>query len=140
MARLAPKERAELPDRLFAYVDSHGRRRLPLHDAAHVRNALARFGQVQFEDEAARDRARTRLLQAAKRFKIVPIGFIAGQLQSERAGRTSGRAYSPVELPSGFVTMLMTDIEGSTGLVHQLGDAYGTVLDDMRAVLRQSTS
>jgi class 3 adenylate cyclase len=130
MARLAPKERAELPDRLFAYVDSRGRRRLPIHDAAHVRNALARFSQVQFDDEAARDRARTRLLQAAKRFKIVPIGFIEGQLRSER----------PAALPSGFVTMLMTDIEGSTGLLHQLGEAYGTLLDEVCTVLRQSTS
>src|SRR5918997_388206 len=111
MAKLGAKERAQLPDSAFAYIDSQGKRRLPLHDAAHVRNALARFSQVQFEDEAARDRARTRLLQAAKRFKIVPIGFIAGQLRSEREG--AGRADLPVVLPSGFVTMLMTDMEGS---------------------------
>jgi len=32
-----------------AYVDSHGRRRLPINDAAHVRNALARFNQVMFD-------------------------------------------------------------------------------------------
>ena len=63
MVRLDPKERAGLPDRAFAYVDSRGRRRLPIHDPAHVRNALARFGQVTFEDDAARDRAGTRLLQ-----------------------------------------------------------------------------
>jgi class 3 adenylate cyclase len=138
MARLAPRERAELPDRQFAYVDSRGRRRLPLHDAAHVRNALARFSQVQFEDDAARDRARTRLLQAAKRFRIVPIGFIAGQLRSER--ESGGRAGLPVVLPSGFVTMLMTDIEGSTGLVQHLGEAYGSVLDRLTAVLRGCTS
>ena len=95
VARLGATERAGLPDRAFAYVDSRGRRRLPIHDPAHVRNALSRFGQVAFEDEAARDRARTRLLQAAKKYKIVPVGFIAGQLQSERAlGESAATARS----------------------------------------------
>ena len=84
MAQLGAAERARLPDSAFAYVDSHGRRRLPIHDAGHVRNALARFNQVAFEDDAARDRARKRLLNAAKKFKIVPVGFITDQLQSER--------------------------------------------------------
>jgi len=45
-------------------VDSRGGRRLPIHDAAHVRNALARFNQVVFEDERYRERARHRLLNA----------------------------------------------------------------------------
>jgi len=65
MPPLGAKERAQLPDSAFAYVDSRGRRRLPINDAAHVRNALARFSQVAFEDEGARDKARTRLLRAA---------------------------------------------------------------------------
>ena len=117
MPRLDPKERAGLPDRAFAYIDSHGQRRLPINDPAHVRNALVRFGQVTFESEAARDQARLRLLNAAKKFKIVPVGFIAGQLQTERA---LGERSEPVPLPSGFVTMLMTDIEGSTALVRRL--------------------
>src|SRR5687768_15406168 len=46
MATLSAKERAQLPDSAFAYIDSSGKRRLPIHDASHVRNALARFGQV----------------------------------------------------------------------------------------------
>jgi class 3 adenylate cyclase len=36
MARLKSKKRARLPDRAFAYIDSRGRRRLPIHDRAHV--------------------------------------------------------------------------------------------------------
>ncbi|HLA17503.1 MAG TPA: DUF6582 domain-containing protein, partial [Candidatus Limnocylindrales bacterium] len=76
MATLDLKRRRQLPDRAFAYVDSSGRRRLPINDEAHVRNALARFDQVHFEDEAARDRARGRLLRAAGRYAIVPVGFI----------------------------------------------------------------
>ena len=125
MARLDATRRADLPDRAFAYVDSRGRRRLPINDEAHVRNALARFGQVKFEDEHARERARKRLLNAAKKFGIVPVGFITGQLETERR-----REPEPVATPSGFVTMLMTDIEGSTALVHRLGDGYSELIAD----------
>lgn len=84
MARLSSRDRAVLPDSAFAYIDSRGRRRLPINDEAHVRNALARFNQVTFENEAARERARKKLLNAAKKYGIVPVGFIDGQLQSER--------------------------------------------------------
>jgi class 3 adenylate cyclase len=136
MAQLGAAERARLPDSAFAYIDAHGRRRLPIHDAGHVRNALARFNQVSFEDDAARDRARKRLLNAAKKFKIVPVGFITNQLQSERDHRR--RDDEPLRLPSGFVTMLLTDIEGSTALVHRLGDHYGDLLERVRALLRDT--
>src|SRR2546426_12335114 len=121
MAQLDSTTRADLPNSAFAYVDSRGRRRLPIHDEAHVRNALARFNQVKFEDENARQRARQRLLNAAKRYRIVPVGFITGQLKSERE---LGELRPRMELPSGFVTMLMTDVEGSTALVHRLGERY----------------
>jgi class 3 adenylate cyclase len=130
--RLEPSDRAKLPASAFAYVDERGRKRLPIHDAAHVRNALARFNQVVFEDEQAREQARTRLLKAAKRFGIVPVGFITGQLQSERE---IGRRAEPVHLPSGFVTMLFTDVEGSTELLHRLGDGYSDLLDGLRKLL-----
>ena len=117
------------PISAFAYVDAAGHRRLPIHDEAHVRNALARFNQVTFHDQAARDRALARLLKAAKRYRIVPVGFIASQLQSGR-----GQADGPF-LPSGFVTLLMTDIEGSTGLLDRLGDRYAELLDDVQTCL-----
>src|SRR5262245_57052471 len=134
MARLGSANRAELPNSAFAYVDSRGRRRLPIHDASHVRNALARFNQVDFEDEQARERARTRLLNAAKKYRIVPVWFIAAQIRSERV-RSSASLGESAPLPSGFVTLLMTDVEGSTALVRQLGDGYGTLIDRVRALL-----
>jgi class 3 adenylate cyclase len=137
MARLDAADRATLPDTAFAYVDSRGRRRLPIHDASHVRNALARFNQVAFEDEAARDRARTRLLKAARKYRIVPVGFIAAQLRSERARSALG---DPAPLPSGFVTLLMTDVEGSTALLQRLGERYGKLLDRTRALLTDAVS
>ncbi|HEV8438305.1 MAG TPA: adenylate/guanylate cyclase domain-containing protein [Methylomirabilota bacterium] len=243
MSRLDAGKRARLPASAFAYVDSRGRRRLPVHDEAHVRNALARFNQVAFEDDTARERARTRLLNAAKKYGIVPVGFITGQLQSERRDATAGRlvielgrhgapgeleqrlrsvlrdptlavlhwsdaagAYldgtgKPIPLPAdggprgvtylerqgrpmtalvhdptvlddpdltktvlaavrfvvekerlhgqiqatstdaaalptGFVTLLMTDIEASTALLRRLGDRYGDLLNDVRGILR----
>ncbi|HEY4609084.1 MAG TPA: hypothetical protein VIH06_07765, partial [Ilumatobacteraceae bacterium] len=137
MPRLDPKERAKLPDRAFAYIDSTGRRRLPIHDPSHVRNALVRFGQVTFEDETAKEQARMRLLNAAKKFKIVPVGFIAGQLQN---ARVVSQRREIVALPSGFVTMLMTDIEGSTALVHALGPRYRELIDTVWAILRKGVS
>lgn len=124
MPPLGAKERAQLPDKAFAYIDSGGRRRLPINDAAHVRNALARFSQVVFEDEAARDRARTRLLRAAQKHGIVPIGFISSQLQPQR------------KLPKGEVTFLLTDIEGSTELLARLGERYAALLSDVRRAVR----
>jgi class 3 adenylate cyclase len=134
VAKLDSTNRADLPDSAFAYVDSKGKRRLPINDEAHVRNALARFEQVAFEDDAARERARKKLLAAAKKYGIVPVGFITGQLQSERK-RGEKQANQPLVLPSGVVTMMMTDIEDSTGLLHQLGDGYRELIDDVRGIL-----
>ena len=41
------------------------------------------------------------------------------------------------ELPSGTVTLLFTDIEGSTRLLHELGDRYGEALAGHRRLLRE---
>jgi predicted ATPase/class 3 adenylate cyclase len=40
------------------------------------------------------------------------------------------------ELPTGTVTLLLTDIEGSTRLLQQVGDRYGGVLAECRHLLR----
>ena len=208
-----------------------------------MKNALARFSQVVFETDTAREQARRRLLNAAKKFRIVPVGFFTGQLQSEQQQAKTGRlvielgrnpapgelerrlrtvlrdptlavlnwsdasgAYvdatgKPVPLPaegdkravtflerqgrpmtalvhnpmalddadlsetvltavrfvvekerlrgqiqatstdaaalpSGFVTLLMTDIEASTALLRTLGDRYGALLNEVRGILR----
>jgi class 3 adenylate cyclase len=124
VATLTAKERAALPDSAFAYVDSTGKRRLPIHDASHVRNALARFGQVAFEDDAARDRARSRLLRAAQKHGIMPIGFISAQLEPQK------------KLPKGNVTFLLCDIERSTELLARIGDGYSSVLAEVRRRVR----
>jgi len=245
MSQLSSKKRARLPKSAFAYVDSKGRRRLPINDKSHVRNALARFNQTAFEDEAARERARKRLLTAARKYKIVPVGFMTGQLRSQSTAATAGRLVielgqvsTPTEferqlrvalrdptlsvlhwsesagmyldgegrpatlpadgghravtllerqghpmialvhdravldnpdlvktvtaavrlavenerlrgqvearasevrtLPAGHVTFLLSDIEGSTGLLRKLGDRYAALLADVRAILRSA--
>jgi class 3 adenylate cyclase len=248
MSQLSSSKRKRLPKTAFAYVDSRGRKRLPIHDESHVRNALARFNQVAFEDEAAKERARQRLLTAARKYKIVPVGFVTGQLRSqmteaaagrlvielgqvgasgefERAlrgalrdrtltvlhwsesagqyldgagrpaalpaegadravtlieregrkgqpmvalvhqqavldhpdlvktvtaaarlavenerlrGRVDAQASEARTLPTGQVTFLLSDIEGSTGLLDRLGDRYAALLGDVRAIIRSA--
>jgi class 3 adenylate cyclase len=132
MARLRTSDRAKLPDSAFAYVDSRGRRRLPINDESHVRAALSRFERVAFEDDATREAARKRLLNAARRYGIVPVGFITGQLKAERIRSAPVAA----ALPTGNVTFLMTDMEGSTALLGRLGPRYPGLLRDVRSIVR----
>src|ERR1043165_9602870 len=40
------------------------------------------------------------------------------------------------DLPTGVVTLLFTDVEGSTRLLHDLGDGYGAALQEHRRRLR----
>jgi predicted ATPase len=42
------------------------------------------------------------------------------------------------ELPTGTVTFLFTDIEGSTRLLHEFGDAYADALAEHRRLLREA--
>jgi predicted ATPase/class 3 adenylate cyclase len=42
------------------------------------------------------------------------------------------------ELPTGTVTFLFSDIEGSTRLLHELGRRYGDVLEEHRRLLREA--
>jgi class 3 adenylate cyclase len=46
---------------------------------------------------------------------------------------------SPDELPTGTVTFLFTDVEGSTKRLHELGaEAYSSVLSEHRRILRDA--
>src|SRR5260221_3646802 len=46
------------------------------------------------------------------------------------------RRFSVRDLPAGTITMLFTDIEGSTHLLQQLGDRYAELLTGCRNLLR----
>lgn len=132
MAELDAGKRSRLPDSAFAYVDSRGRRRLPIQDAAHVRNALARFNQVAFEDEPARERARQRLLRAARKHGIVPIGFIDGQLRSGRREADAGRLVADLGSagdPEAFEERLRRVLGDPTVAVLQWSESAEAYLD-----------
>ena len=70
MNDLTTKERDRLRKDQFAYVDRDGGEHLPIHDESHARNAIARFNQTDFESKAAKERARKKILAAAKRHDI----------------------------------------------------------------------
>ena len=63
----AEKSRDELPDHAFAFPEQ---RKEPLTDASHVRNALARFDQVQGVNDEDREVAFANILKAAEHFDI----------------------------------------------------------------------
>jgi hypothetical protein len=77
-AVLGTKDRNDLPDSAFAFIEGGGtkdadgkttprdKRHFPIHDKVHVENALSRIGQgAKFGDEA-----KPKVLAAAKKFKV----------------------------------------------------------------------
>lgn len=70
MAELDTKKRDKLRSSQFAYVDSKGGEHLPINDESHVRNAMARFNQTDFQSKSAKESARRKILAAAKRHGI----------------------------------------------------------------------
>jgi hypothetical protein len=70
MAELTTKSRDRLGDGSFAYIDREGERHLPINDADHVRNAISRFNQTDFQSKTAKHEAARRILAAAKRHDI----------------------------------------------------------------------
>lgn len=67
MTELDKKDREKLPAREFAFAKQ---RKEPLEDASHVRNAVARFDQVEGVSDAERDEAWKRIETAAKKFGV----------------------------------------------------------------------
>ena len=64
---LTTAQQNDLPDRAFAFPEQ---RKEPLVDAKHVRNAVARFDQVEGVSDAERDRAWKRIEDAARRYDV----------------------------------------------------------------------
>ena len=65
--QLSSKERRELPDSVYAFP---GKRKEPLTDASHVRNAVARFDQVQGVSDEEREQAFANIKAAAKHYGV----------------------------------------------------------------------
>ena len=64
---MSTADKDDLPAKDFAFPKQ---RKEPLTDARHVRNAIARFDQVEGVSDAERDRAWQRILAAAKRYDV----------------------------------------------------------------------
>ncbi len=64
---LSTAQKDRLPDSSFAFASE---RKEPLIDAKHVRNAIARFMQVEDVSDAERDKAWRRIRAAAKKFDV----------------------------------------------------------------------
>jgi hypothetical protein len=64
---MSTADKDKLADREFAFP---GECKEPLTDARHVRNAIARFDQVEGVSDTERDRAWQRILAAAKRYDV----------------------------------------------------------------------
>ena len=64
---LSSKDRQELPDSAYAFPKQ---RKEPLTDAAHVKNALARFDQVKGVSDEDRDLAFANIKKAARHYGI----------------------------------------------------------------------
>ncbi len=67
MSRLDQSDRDHLSSRQFAFPKD---RKEPLEDASHVRNAVARFNQVEGVSDAERDEAWKRIKAAARRYDV----------------------------------------------------------------------
>jgi hypothetical protein len=70
MATLTEKKRDKLRSNQFAYVDKDGGEHLPIHDESHIRNAMARWNQTEFQSSTAKEEARKKIVSAAKRHGI----------------------------------------------------------------------
>jgi hypothetical protein len=64
---LSTAQKDKLPDNVFAFPREH---KEPLTDAKHVRNAVARFDQVEGITDAEKDSAWKRILKAAKKYDV----------------------------------------------------------------------
>jgi cell division protein FtsX len=67
MSELSEKQRDKLPKSEFAFPKE---RKEPLEDASHVRNAIARFDQVEGVSDSEKDEAWDRIKKAAKKYGV----------------------------------------------------------------------
>ena len=67
MSELNEKQRDELDEDKFAFPEQ---RKEPLEGASHVRNAIARFNQVEGVSDDERDAAWKRIKTAAKKYDV----------------------------------------------------------------------
>ena len=65
--KLSTEERNELPSSVYAFPE---RRKEPMTDGSHVRNAIARFDQVKDVSDEEREQAFANIQAAARHYKV----------------------------------------------------------------------
>ena len=100
---LSATEENALDDGQFAYVGPDGERKLPIHDKAHVANALARLNQTDIP-EAARRKAFRKIAAAAGRLGV--------EVSDEMKRRYGGERSAP---PPGSPLGQLADFERRHG-------------------------
>jgi hypothetical protein len=82
MSKLTTEDRKEIPSKQYAFPKE---KKEPLENAAHVRNAVARFNQVEGVSEAEKDAAWKRIKAAAKKYNVELNESSRGELKPSHA-------------------------------------------------------
>jgi len=86
---LSTQRRNRMPGQMFAFAR---KRKEPINDARHVRNAVARFDQVEGVTNAERDRAWRRIREAARRFGVnIEVRGWRALMKGRKTGRVRRR-------------------------------------------------
>lgn len=92
----------KMPESDFAYIDAEGGRHLPIHDEEHVRAAMARFNQTQFESDDAKKKAHAKMIAAARR-----MGMEVSEESAKAGQRMQGKMKDMLQAMSdGMGTMM----------------------------------
>ena len=86
---ISTRRRDKMPAEKFAFPKE---RKEPLNDASHVRNAIARFDQVEGVSDSEREAAWRRIRTAAKKYGVeVTARGWRSLMKGGRSGRQSGQ-------------------------------------------------
>ncbi len=97
-----------LPASDFAYIDSSGGRHPPMADAAHARNALARFDQTIFESDEAKQKARRKLVARCKELGV--------EVSEDMMAVTGGMDGKAAKMGMPAMRQMMTEMATEMGM------------------------
>lgn len=135
-AEMAAQSINDLPDSDFAYIEPGGTkdgsgktvprslRHFPIHDAAHVRNALSRAPQSPFGDKAM-----PKIKAAAKKFGIDVSDDNSSSGSGSSGGGSSSRAEFMRMYPLENIEILRTERTGPDGRPGAIVEAYAAVFN-----------
>jgi hypothetical protein len=88
MAELSTRRKNRMDTEKFAFPKQ---RKEPINDASHVRNAVARFDQVEGVSDSERDAAWRRIRAAARKFHVdIEARGWRSLMKGGRSGRRRG--------------------------------------------------